>query len=80
MVNDYIEYLQQINNNLMRNGIDTNVKLTETTLEDDVNVIDQYLYFNEVLKRCDSSYKILDILGYKDSNLYDFLREEFYSK
>lgn len=80
MVNDYIEYLQQINNNLMRNGIDTNVKLTEATLEDDVNVIDQYLYFNEVLKRCDSSYKILDILGYKDSNLYDFLREEFYSK
>lgn len=78
LVADYIEYLEQLNENLNRKGIETNVKLSEMSLEEDVNQLEQYMYFNEVLIKCDSSYKITDVLGYRQKELNDFLREKFY--
>lgn len=78
LVADYIEYLEQLNENLNRKGIETNVKLSEMSLEEDVNKLEQYMYFNEVLIKCDSSYKITDVLGYRQKELNDFLREKFY--
>lgn len=80
MIDEYIEYLQQLNNNLDRKGVKTNVVLKEETLSDDVNTLEQYFYYNHVLNVCDSNYKIVDALGYKEKNLYDFLREYFYSR
>ena len=78
MVDDYVEYLQQLNNNLKRKGVETNVTLKEATLAKDVNTLEQYFYYNKVLVTCDSNYKIVDALGYKNKSLYDFLREYFY--
>lgn len=78
LVADYIEYLEQLNENLNRKGIEINVKLSEMSLEEDVNKLEQYMYFNEVLIKCDSSYKITDVLGYRQKELNDFLREKFY--
>lgn len=78
LVADYIEYLEQLNQNLNRKGIETNVKLSEMSLEEDVNKLEQYLYFNEVLIKCDSTYKIRDVLGYRQKDLNEFLREKFY--
>ena len=78
MIDDYVEYLQQLNNNLQRKGVETNVTLKEATLDKDVNTLEQYFYYNKVLVACDSNYKITDVMGYKEKLLYDFLREYFY--
>ena len=78
MIDDYVEYLQQLNSNLQRKGVETNVTLKEDTLDKDVNTLEQYFYYNKVLVTCDSNYKITDVMGYKEKLLYDFLREYFY--
>lgn len=78
MIDDYVEYLQQLNSNLQRKGVETNVTLKESTLQKDVNTLEQYFYYNKVLVTCDSNYKITDVMGYKEKLLYDFLREYFY--
>ena len=39
MIDDYVEYLQQLNSNLQRKGVETNVTLKEATLDKDVNTL-----------------------------------------
>ena len=45
MIDDYVEYLQQLNNNLQRKGVETNVTLKEATLDKDVNTFNKNILF-----------------------------------
>ena len=82
MLNEYIEHLRQLNTRLKRNGIvlPLNFDCDVDHLAAQVNVLEQFLYFNQVLKVADSSYKIESLLDFDDVLLSEFLRNEIYEK
>lgn len=82
MVDEYIEYLKQLNNRLRRNNIVLPIDLScdNTHLADQVTVLEQFLYFNQVLKISDSTHKIDSLLEFDDISLNDFLKNQIYEK
>ena len=82
MLIEYLEHLKQLNNRLIRNGIvlPVNFDCDVNHLSAQVNVLEQFLYFNQVLKVSDSDCKIESLLDFDDIGLNEFLRNEIYER
>ena len=75
MSNPYVSYLRQLNSKLKREGIVLPITITDdlTKISDRVVVMEQFLYFNDVLTTVDSNYKLEDILGFRNISFTEYL-------
>ena len=82
MISEYMEYLRQLDKRLKREGIvqELNLDCDKHHIEDQVTVLEQFLYFNDVMQVCDSSRKITSLLGFENVGLTEYLRNQIYEK
>lgn len=82
MRSTYLEHLSKINNNLKKEGIDLGLDFSEncTHLSEQVTVLEQYLYYNHILRTTNSNKQLVNILPFEESSLDDFLRKKLYEE
>lgn len=82
MFAEYVSYLKDICLRLRREGVVIPVDLNcdATHLDDQVNVLEQFLYFNHVLQVSGSEFKIDNIPGFTDISVEEYLRKVLYER
>lgn len=81
MKQDYIEYLAVLKDSMGRQGVQIEGNLQDDTyLREYIDVIDQYSFFNECLKLCNSSAQIASYFGNTEKTLFEYLRDKYYDK
>ena len=82
MSTQYVDYLKGILNSLKSKGIELDVDLDceKSRLPEQVMIIEEFLYFNNILKRADSIYKLEDIYDLPDTSSQDVLRKQIYEQ
>ena len=82
MINLYLQYLNDINNELIRNGIrlPLNLRCDKEHIISQIDILEKYLYFNKVLGVCDSSYKIPSLICESEVSYLDWLKSQIKSE
>lgn len=82
MINLYLQYLNDINNELIRNGIrlPVNLRCDKEHIISQIDILEKYLYFNKVLGVCDSSYKIPSLICESEVSYLDWLKSQIKSE
>ena len=82
MLAEYLEHLKNLCGHLRREGVVIPVDLDCDAMHvyDQVNVIEQFLYFNRVLQISGSAYQLEDLLGFKDITVDEYLRNLIYEQ
>ena len=82
MLENYLQHLENLNNKLKREGIDLNLDFSDdcTHLYEKVTILEQYLYFNDILKSINSRNRISSLLSFDEVALDDFLRDKIFEE
>ena len=82
MSTQYVDYLRSIINSLKSKGVDLQVNLDceKSRLPEQVLIIEQFLYFNNILKRADSIYKIEGIADLPETTSQDIIRKQIFDE
>ena len=82
MFKDYVSYLESLNNHLKREGITLPVDLSCDSFHilAQAVVLEQFLYFNDILKIVDSQHKIKSLLDINELDLDSFIRKMVFQK
>ena len=82
MINLYLQYLNDINNELIRNGIrlPINLRCDKERIVSQIDILEKYLYFNKVLGVCDSRYKIPSLICESEVSYLDWLKSKIKSE
>lgn len=78
MLSQYLEHLNQIDKKLKREGINLalNLSVDGVHINEQVTILEQFLYFNRVLGVCDSIHKIPSLLNFDELGLTEFMRRQ----
>lgn len=74
----YVEHIKQLNNRLIRAGINLELDLDtdEFHFNDEVLKLEHFLYINNMLKRCSSSKAIENLMEFKEETVDDWVRSK----
>lgn len=78
MSNLYLEYLNDINRKLIRNGIRLPLDLSvdNTHIFSQFRVLEDYVYFNHILEMCDSGHKIPSLVCNSEVSYVEWMKSQ----
>ena len=78
MCNLYLEYLNDINKKLIRNGIRLPLDLSvdNTHIFSQMRILEDYVYFNHILEICDSGHKIESLVCDSEVSYFEWLKRK----
>lgn len=81
MFKNYVNHLKKLNSMLVTKGIvlPINLDCDEAHIYEQVTILENFLFFNNVLKKCDSVSKIESLLDINESDLDAWIREQVFS-
>jgi len=78
----YREHLKTLNKKLIREGIllPIDLDVDRDHIVEQVVIMDQFLFFNDVMKVCGSSYRVDKLLGFEETSVDAWMREKLFKE